>query len=171
MSRGIERVAQAQRRLRVAQAMGEGYRASRPIANRLHEKHGIEVHHSTVAKDIQALELDYQEFARDTVDKERGITLSRLERYVQILNDKLDNAVITDDEGRKYDQTLPAIRLLKELEETRARMLGLNMPSKIAHTDPSGKKEYTGIPDDFKRRYFSQDLLEVEEIEDADVVE
>ena len=118
-----------------------------------------------------ALEQDWQEFARDTVDRERGITLARLERYVTIVNGKLANARTVDDEGRVHDQTLPALRMAKELEETRARMLGLNMPSKIAHTDPSGKKEYTGIPDDFKRRYFSQDLLEVEDIEDADVVD
>ena len=45
---------------------------------------------------------------------------------------------------------IQAIRL-EELDERRAKVLGLDMPTKHAATDPSGQREYTGIPDEFKR--------------------
>jgi hypothetical protein len=50
-------------------------------------------------------------------------------------------------------------------------MLGLDMPSKIAHTDPSGTKEYTGIPESFKERFLGHVEHEVvEEIEEAEIM-
>lgn len=38
------------------------------------------------------------------------------------------------------------------MEERRAKLLRLDMPTKHAATDPSGRREYTGIPEEFKRR-------------------
>jgi hypothetical protein len=41
---------------------------------------------------------------------------------------------------------------LKELEERRSKLLGLDMPTKHAATDPTGQQEYGKIPDEFKLR-------------------
>lgn len=177
MSQEIERVNQAQRRERVAEAITEGFSSSRQIAARLQEKHGVSVSHATVAQDLQVIESDWQERAKDTVEKNRQKSNERYESMIRFAHSKLEDAVSVDSEGRKYDQSLPWARFITETEEKRIRLLGAAIPSKIAHTDPSGKKEYTGIPDDFKRRFFSEglkqkeDIVEVEDIEDADVVE
>lgn len=171
MSREVERVNRAARRERVAEAMTEGFSSSRQIAKRLSEKHGVEVSHTTVAKDVRAIESDWQVRAGDRVERQRAKSNERFESMIRFAHEKLLDAVSVDSEGRKYDQSLPWARFITETEEKRVRLLGAAMPSKIAHTDPTGEKEYTGIPDNFKRRFFSRELLEKEDIVDAEDIE
>lgn len=171
MSQAIERVNQAQRRARVAEAMTEGFSSSRQIAKRLSEKHGVRVSHTTVAKDLQVIESDWRERLGDTVEKQRAKSNERYESMIRFAHSKLEDAVSVDSEGRKYDQSLPWARFITETEEKRVRLLGAAMPSKIAHTNPAGDKEYSGIPQSFLDRFFGgEDIVDANVIEDADVV-
>jgi hypothetical protein len=50
---------------------------------------------------------------------------------------------------------IQALRLLTEIEERRSKLLGLDMPTKHASTDPTGQKE-------FKKRILEQRRREAE---------
>ncbi len=69
-------------------------------------------------------------------NREWMVSWERLEDAVQELQ-----PMIRDPKTR-----IQAVRLLKEIEERRAKLLGLDMPIKTAPTDPTGQREYTGIP-------------------------
>jgi hypothetical protein len=60
--------------------------------------------------------------------------------------------VISDPRSRTPERAYRGLRLLKELEERRAKLLGLDMPTKHASTDPTGQREYGGIPPELKRQ-------------------
>jgi len=167
----------AHRRLKVADAIVKGYRSSRQIASYLSEKHGVEVHHSTVLKDTEALSKDLRESAQGVVHLWRGVSLERYEDMMRKLSAKLDDPVSVDDEGRSYDQTLPIMRLMKDVVREERKMLGLDMPTKIAHTNPEGDQQAQRAPaippevlEEIRRRQEGLDVVEGEAIEDAEIV-
>lgn len=183
MSRKLERLNDLkqrqvdERRRLVAEYMLAGVRTHRDIIQRLKDDHNIEVSEATMTRDVKALKEIYRETATEAIDEERGITLMRLEGYVERVVNRLHRldklrAESDVDETMLADDEKATIRLAKELEESRRKMLGLDMPSKIAHTDPTGTKEYTGIPESFKDRFFGEVEHEpIQEIEEAEVVE
>lgn len=135
-----QRVRIADRRRKLAELILQGVRGQKELANRLG------VTDRTIRNDIAALEEEYNRLGADVVGRmrnhERAVSLMRLERAIQELEPDMTNP----------EKRIPAIRLLKELEERRAKLLGLDMPAKVAPTDPSGGREYTGIPPEVKRR-------------------
>ncbi len=137
-----QRVRIAERRRKLAELILQGVRNQKELAERL------AVTDRTIRNDIVALEEEYNRIGAEVVGRlrhqERAVSLLRLERYVEKLEQDLDDP----------DKRIQAIRLLKELEERKAKLLGLDMPAKTAPTDPSGEREYTGIPEEAKRRIF-----------------
>lgn len=130
----------AERRHRLAQLINEGVRPQRELAEILG------VSDRTVRNDLVALDKEYTEMGASVVgkmrDRERTVSLMRLERYIQKLQSDIYDP----------DKNIQTIRLLKELEERRAKLLGLDAPTRIAPTDPTGEDEYSGIPEAAKRR-------------------
>jgi hypothetical protein len=146
------------RRMAISELIRQGIRNQNEIVRRLAADHGIETSAPTVSRDLKAMEEVYKESARGAIEKERGIALMRCEGMIARLHEKLqryDRAIENEDaKAHELESDLPTIRLLKEWEERRSKLLGLDMPSKIAHTDPSGEEEYSGIPKSFKERFF-----------------
>lgn len=148
----------------------QGVTSTRAIARELAQK-GINVSHATVHGDIQAIDAQYREANRDAIERERGCAQARLDSLIARCMSKLKSMDEAREQGvMEYElPDLQTIRLIKELEERKAKLLGLDRPSKIAHTDPSGEKEYTGIPESFKRRFLSGNKEE-EEVIDAEII-
>lgn len=153
------------RRAKIADIQNRGVRRHGEIIRLLEKEHGIETSPATLTRDLKALDEDYRESAKSAIEKERGVSLMRAEAMIRRLNDKLERIDTArrraedGEEGAKnyeIESDLPTIRLLKEWEERRSKLLGLDMPTKIAQTDPTGEKEYTGgIPQSFKDRHLS----------------
>ena len=53
---------------------------------------------------------------------------------------------------RAKEGSQTAVDRILRIMERRAKLLGLDAPTKIAPTDPSGEHEYSGIADDLQRR-------------------
>jgi hypothetical protein len=153
-----------ERRILVGQLIRDGYRSARPIAEALADRYGIDAHFTTIARDMQALEADFKEIAKDTIDENRGVMVTRHEERIRVLSEMLEEPDLS------IREKLATIRLMNETDGKLRTLLGLDMPSKIAHTNPSGDKEYTGIPDEFKRKYLGMQPEE-ETIEEAEVIE
>lgn len=158
----MQRKAQEQRRMKIAKLIDSGVRTQVEIADRLG------VSKATISRDMAAMEQVYKEVAASAIEKERGISLLRLEGMIRRLYEKLERMDVAreaDDEDREPESDLPTIRLIKELEERKSKLLGLDKPAKIAHTDPSGEKEATGIPEDFKRRFFGGEVIDMPNVQ------
>ena len=124
----------AKRRDELSRLVSAGVRRHRDLAERLG------VSERTVRRDLEELERVYTERGADVImdiqNRERMVSWQRLEDAIQELQPMIRNP----------KTPIQALRLLKELEERRAKLLGLDMPTKHAATDPSGEREYTGIP-------------------------
>lgn len=142
----------AERRYRVALCVRDGIRQQTKIA----EIVGVSV--PTVKSDLLALDemwtMDGRSLVGQQRDRERAISSFRIEEYITRALKEVNDP---DPEIR-----IKALRLLKEFEEQRARLLGLNMPTKTALTDPSGEQEYRGIPDHIKQRFLDEAPITVE---------
>lgn len=162
--RGVAKVSEAkkldiaQRRTKIARYIEMGIRNQNQMKEMLAQS-GYDISAATISRDVKALQSEYHEASTALINHEKGVSLRRLERYVAKLQTKIQEGDVR------------AIRLAKELEETRAKLLGLYMPAKIAHTNPEGDKEYTGIPEDLKRKMFERVAEEEAEIVDAEVIE
>ncbi len=162
MPRGVAKVSEAkkldiiQRRNKIARYIEMGERNQQRIKENL-ARDGYTVSSATITRDVQALQADYAADSKAKIENEKGISLRRIERYIRNLQPKVQ-------EG-----DTKSIRLAKELEETRAKLLGLYMPAKIAHTNPEGDKEFSGIPDSFKQQYLGKKEEEI--IVDAEVIQ
>lgn len=132
----------ARRRFELSRLVSQGVRRHAELAERLG------VSERTVRRDLEEMERDYSERGVDAMvavqNRERMVSWQRLEDAVQELQ-----PMIRDPKTR-----VQGIRLLKEIEERRAKLLGLDMPTKTAPTDPTGQREYTGIPPRAKARIF-----------------
>jgi DNA-binding transcriptional regulator YhcF (GntR family) len=129
----------AQRRHELSQLVSRGIRRHRDLAERLG------VSERTVQRDLAELERAYTERGADQMveiqNRERMISWQRIEDAIRDLQPMIEN-----------ERTrIQALRLLKELEERRSKLLGLDMPTKHAATDPTGQTEYGGIPTALKR--------------------
>ncbi len=136
----VEKVEVAQRRHELSQLISQGVRRHKDLAERLG------VSERTVRNDLEALERELSETSAERIvamqDRERVVVWQTIEDAIQELQPLIKNP----------RTRIQAIRLLKELLERKSRLLGLDMPTKHAATDPTGKKEYKGIPDELKRR-------------------
>jgi hypothetical protein len=130
------RIGAEERRQRLAELMVAGVRDRNELAR------ALGVSKRTVYRDLVVIQEEFRERSAELVAQERGVSLLRLERYVRELQPDIARA----------DRRVPAIRLLKEIEERRAKLLGLDAPTKTAPTDPSGELEYSGIPEHAMRR-------------------
>jgi hypothetical protein len=151
-----------ERRALVGQLIRDGYRSARPIAEALSDKYGIDAHFTTIARDMQALEADFKEIAKDTIGQERGVMVTRHENRIRVLSEMLT------DPDLSIREKLATIRLLNETDGKLRTLLGLDMPSKIAHTNPEGDREYGGIPLEVKLKFLGK---QEEAIEEAEVIE
>jgi DNA-binding transcriptional regulator YhcF (GntR family) len=129
----------ARRRNELSQLVSRGLRRHRNLAERLG------VSERTVQRDLAELERIYTERGADQMveiqNRERMISWQRIEDAIRDLQTMIEN-----------DRTrIQALRLLKKLEERRSKLLGLDMPTKHAATDPTGQTEYGGIPTELKR--------------------
>ena len=136
----VEKVEIAQRRHELSILISQGVRRHKDLAERLG------VSERTVRNDLEALERELSKTSAERIvevqDRERMVSWQRLEDYLQELRPMIENK----------RTRIQALRLAKEIEERRSKLLGLDMPTKHAATDPTGKKEYRGIPEDLKRR-------------------
>ncbi len=146
----------ARRRYDLTGLILEGVRDRSELARRLG------VTERTVYRDLEALYGEWQNEGRSIIgnerDQERLISAMRLERVVRLIEPDLH-----DPERR-----ITAGRLVKEVEERRSKLLGLDMPTKVAPTDPSGRDEYEGIR--FSSA-FRQRMIEAGYDAEAEVVE
>ena len=130
----------AQRRHELSQLISQGIRRHSDLAERLG------VSERTVQRDLAELERLYTERGADQIveiqNRERMVSWQRIEDAIAQLQPMIENS----------RTRIQALRLLKELEERRSKLLGLDMPSKHAATDPTGQREYKGIPDELKRK-------------------
>jgi hypothetical protein len=129
----------ARRRHELSQLVSQGIRRHAELAERLG------VSERTVQRDLAELERVYTERGANQMveiqNRERMISWQRIEDAIQDLRPMIEN----------QRTRIQALRLLKELEERRAKLLGLDMPTKHAATDPTGQREYTGIPNELRR--------------------
>ncbi len=129
----------ALRREELSKLVSQGLRRHSELAERL----GVSTR--TVRRDLEEIERAASERGADLVlqiqNRERLVSFERLEDAVQQLQPMIANP----------RTRIQALRLLKELEERRSKLLGLDMPTKHASTDPTGQREYTGITDDLRR--------------------
>lgn len=164
------------RRMLVAEYTQKGVRNHAEIARRLLLEHGISVDRTTVSRDKKALEQVYREVAAAAIETERGITARRFEMLQERNFKKLEEydrkKAEAEANGEEFEYSdLPTIRMIKEIEESRRKMLGLDKPSKIAHTNPEGDEEYKGgIPKSFWDRLAPPDGGDEGEIVDAEII-
>jgi transposase len=140
----------AERRLKIVELIVEGTRKPRVIA----EIVGVSI--DTVSNDLKVLEKEMTEQAMDLVsqvrDRERMVEWMHLEELRETLmkdvrdNDSREIPLSMEDKHR-------AVGRLLNVSERKAKLLGLDMPSKTALTDPSGENEYKGIPKDVKNKF------------------
>ena len=153
----IEKVEIAKRRHELSQLISQGIRRHADLAERL----GVSRH--TVMRDLEALERELSETSAERIvavqDRERMVSWQRIEDAIAELQPMIQNP----------RTRIQALRLLKELEERRAKLLGLDMLTKHAATDPTGQREYKGIPEDLRRRALERQRQRV--AEEARVVE
>ena len=130
----------AKRRHELSQLISQGVRRHADLAQRLG------VSERTVQRDLAELERIYTERGADQIveiqNRERMVSWQRIEDAIQELQPMIQNP----------RTRIQALRLLKELEERRAKLLGLDMPTKHAATDPTGQREYRGVPEELRRR-------------------
>ncbi len=129
----------ALRREELSRLVSKGVRRPSELAERL----GVSTR--TVRRDLEEVQRAASERGADLIadiqNRERLVSFERLEDAVQQLQPMIDNP----------RTRIQALRLLKELEERRSKLLGLDMPTKHAATDPTGQREYTGMTDELRR--------------------
>jgi DNA-binding transcriptional regulator YhcF (GntR family) len=130
----------AKRRHDLSVLISQSVRRHADLAERL------DVSVSTVERDLAELEKVYTEQGAERIveiqNQERMTSWMRLEDYLQDLRPMIENK----------RTRIQALRLAKEIEERRAKLLGLDMPSKHAATDPTGQREYAGLDPELRRK-------------------
>jgi AcrR family transcriptional regulator len=145
-----QRIRIADRRRRVAELVLSGERSASKIAAE------VGCSRRTVYNDFDHLEAEWNRLGASVVgkmrDAQRGVNFLRLERAIALIEPDLHDR----------ERRIPAARLLKELIERQAKLCGLDMPTKSALTDPTGEREYAGIPESFKQRMIEAEVIDAE---------
>ncbi len=109
----------------------------------------------------------HEELSNEAVDlatrarnREFATEYRRLETLVYELNLRLEGAEDTQS-------FLSIVKEMRMLSESKRNLLGLDKPKKTAMTDPTGEKEYTGIPREFKQRMVEEGFIDAEIIEEV----
>ena len=76
---------------------------------------------------------------KEEIDEQRQIEIERLDNYI----DSLD--------WKKNIGDFKTIEIMLKIQDRRAKLLVLDMPQKIAPTNPEGTEEYGGFTDDESR--------------------
>lgn len=83
---------------------------------------------------------DVTEILRSTIDSHK----EEIDEQRQIEVERLDNYLDSID-WKKDVGDYKAIELSLKIQDRRAKLLGLDMPTKIAPTNPDGDQPYTGL--------------------------
>ena len=130
------------------------------IAQLLDDDRSYTVTRQTVGKDIAELHRRWFETSMDNVDQKKAIELAKInnaERRAWVawelsLQDKERRTVSTGPQGGTIDMTETQsgnpryLDIVLHCIEKRCKLLGLNAPTKISPTDPSGTKPYERPP-------------------------
>ncbi len=119
----------AERRVLVTKLMSAGYDSSRSIAEALREKHGINVHRSTVARDIEQLQGESKPLTNGDAQGELSRLVSGYEDRVQKLTEMLDEKDLSKREK---------LAVIRTLNETGRQLLSLRDKTK----DGNGAKPW-----------------------------
>jgi hypothetical protein len=134
----------AQRRDELSRLIVMGHRRHADLAELLN------VSEKTIQRDLEELHRMLSKQTADRMvelqDRERMVSFLRLEALIKDLKPMRENK----------RTRIQASRLIKEIEERRSKLLGLDMASKHASTDPTGQHEYGRIPDEFKLRMLGE---------------
>jgi len=103
-----------ERRALVRRLTQQGYTSSRSIAKTLKEKHGIDVHHSTVARDIEQLPLLHTPTGE--AEGKRAAMIERYDARVRDLSEMLHDKDLSKREKLAVHRTL---------NETEGKLLAL----------------------------------------------
>jgi hypothetical protein len=94
-----------ERRVLIGQLLQEGYNSSRSIAKAL-KKHGIEVHHSTVARDMEQLHDESGHTTKGEVGEKRAAMIERYDARVRDLTEMLQDRSLDKREKLAVHRTL-----------------------------------------------------------------
>lgn len=163
----------AERRLKIAELLVEGIRKPKQLA----EQCGVSI--GTIKNDLRIIEEEMTSQAIDLVsqvrDRERMVEWMHIERLRESLMEDVKYLEEGRDDGEYFsmEDKHRAVGRLVQVAERKARLLGLDMPSKTALTDPTGENEYRGIPKASKSKFLGTTTSEDEEgnIEEAEVYE
>lgn len=126
------------------------------------------VHQSTISRDLAVIREEWLESTLVDFDKARSTELARIDalerehwrawfestkdKEVQIQESQTGGKhVHLSKEVQKVEGQAGDPRFLQGIQtciDRRCKLLGLDAPVKVAPTDPSGQREYVGLPDD-----------------------
>lgn len=162
----------AERRLKIAELIVQGTRKPQQLA----EICGVSI--GTIKNDLKIIEQEMTEQAIDLVsqvrDRERMVEWMHLEDLRESL---MKDVHAYDDRNEDYplsqEDKHRAIGRLMNVAERKAKLLGLDMPSKTALTDPTGEHEYKGIPKNVKKKFLGTATVTDEDgnVSEADITE
>jgi hypothetical protein len=99
-----------------------------------YERIAEEIGYSSKSGAFKAVAVALLKTLQEPADGLRRLEVERLDDILEKMWDKRDKPIYAD-------------RILKVMER-RAKLLGLDAPTKIAPTDPTGEREYEGLSDD-----------------------
>lgn len=99
----------------------------------------LDIPRATAYKTVQTALQEIRDNYRETATEVMGVELARLDALTVMLWKKAA--------GGEPAATDRILRIM----ERRAKLLGLDAPTKIAPTDPTGESEYAGLSDDALR--------------------
>jgi hypothetical protein len=91
----------------------------------------LEVEHSTIVQDVKAVMKELQKEQLVEADSYRAMELERLDA----MQTQMWSQVQKGNQG--------AVDRVLRIMERRSKLLGLDAPTKVAPTDPTGQKEYS----------------------------
>ena len=126
------------------------------------------LHQTTISNDLKAIQAEWLESTIVDFDKARARELAKIddlerEYWCGWQESTKDREIDIEESqaGGKHgslDKTVHKVegqvgdpRFLQGVQsciDRRCKLLGLDAPTKVAPTDPTGSKEYTGLPDD-----------------------
>lgn len=99
--------------------------------------------YADIATTLKAPKTTVFRLVREALDAYQARTQADIAEHVALQLARLDAALIAISK-RVEGGNLEAIGTMLSIERRRSQLLGLDMPAKIAPTDPSGKEEFGG---------------------------